>query len=142
LLCRLLAEVQKAPRRSSPAWRFKTASYVADDTCMVELDARTTRLAALLGVLIIVIVLAATVPHQANRIVGFAIGISLLVVCWLKGKRGFAVLGVIIPFVWLIGAVRLAKPTSYWATRWYGDAKMAKAEQRFARSKQALPDPS
>jgi len=109
---------------------------------MAQLDARTARLAVLLGVLIIVIILAATIPHQANRIVGAAIGISLLMVCWLKGKRGFAFLGVIIPFVWLIGAIRLAKPTSYWATRWYSDAKMAEAEQRFAHSKQALPDPS
>ena len=109
---------------------------------MAELDARTTRLAVLLGGLIIVIILAVTVPHQANRIVGVAVGIGLLVICWLKGKRGFAFLGVVVPFVWLIGAIRLAKPTSYWATRWYGDAKMAEAEQRFARSKQALPDPS
>jgi hypothetical protein len=105
---------------------------------MVVLDARTTRLAVLLGVLIIVMILAAIVPHEANRIVGAAIGIGLLVACWLKGKRGFAVLGVIVPFVWLIGAIRLAKPTSYWAARWYGDAKIAEAEQRFARSKQAL----
>jgi hypothetical protein len=120
---------------------LKTASHVADDTRMAELDARTTRLAALLGVLVIVVILAATVPHQANSIVGAAIGISLLVACWLKGKRGFVFLGVFIPFVWLIGAIRLAKPTSHWATRWYSDAKMAAAEQRFARSKQALPDP-
>jgi hypothetical protein len=109
---------------------------------MVELDARTIRLAVLLGVLIIVIILAATVPHQANSIVSVAIGISLLVTCWLKGKRGFAFLGIVIPFVWLIGAIRLAKPTSYWATRWYSYGKMAEAEQRFARSKQALSDPS
>ncbi len=109
---------------------------------MAELDARTSRLAVLLGVLIIVIILAATVPHQATGIVGFAIGIGLLVICWLKGKRGFTFLGVVVPFVWLTGAIRLAKPTSYWATRWYGDAKMADAEQRFAHSKHALPDPS
>jgi cell division protein FtsW (lipid II flippase) len=120
---------------------LKTAGYVADDKSMAELDARTARLAMLLGVLIIVIILAATVPHQANSIVGVAIGIGLLVICWLKGKRAFAFVGIIIPFVWLTGAIRLAKPTSYWATRWYGDAKMAEAEQRFARSKQALPDP-
>jgi hypothetical protein len=121
---------------------LKTAGHGADDACMAELDARTTRLAVLLGVLIVVVILAATVPHQANSIVGVAIGISLLGVCWLKGKRGFVFLGVIIPFVWLIGSIRLAKPTSYWATRWYGDAKMAAAERRFACSEQALPDPS
>lgn len=121
---------------------LKTANHAADDTRMAELDARTTRLAALLGVLIVVIVLAATVPHQANSIVGVAIGIGLLAVCWLKGKRGFVFLGVFIPFVWLIGAIRLAKPTSHWATRWYSDAKLAAAEQRFTRSQQALPGPS
>jgi cell division protein FtsW (lipid II flippase) len=130
----LHAEVQTTPlcRRHGV---LKAASYVADDTCMAELDARTTRLAVLLGALVVVIILAATVPHQANLMAEVAIGISLMAICWLKGKRGFACLGIVIPLVWLTGAIRLGKPTSYWARRWYGDAKMAEAEQRFARAK-------
>jgi membrane protein DedA with SNARE-associated domain len=109
---------------------------------MAELDARTTRMAVLLGALILVIFLGAVVPRQANYLVGCAIGIGLLVVCWLKGKPGMVFLGFFVPFVWLIAAIRLAKPTSYWAARCYGQAKTAQAEQRFARSERALPDRS
>jgi hypothetical protein len=109
---------------------------------MAELDIRTIRLAVLLGVLIVVVILAAVVPHQAGYIVGSVVGISLLAVCGLKGKWSLAFLGCFIPFVSLTGAVRLAKPNSYWAVRWYGDSKIAEAEQRFDRSKRSLPDPS
>jgi energy-coupling factor transporter transmembrane protein EcfT len=122
--------------------RVKTARYGADETCMVTLDARTIRMAVLLGVLIVVIFLGTVAPRQAGYIVGSAVGISLLVVCWLKGKPGSLFLGFFAPFVWLIAAIRLAKPTSYWATRWYDAPRMAQAEQRFARSKRALADPS
>jgi hypothetical protein len=101
---------------------------------MVELDARTMRMAALLGVLILVIFLGAVAPSQASLIVGSAVAIGLVVVCWLKGKLGSLFLGFFVPFVWLIAAIRLAKPTSYWAGRWYRQDKMAQAEQRFARS--------
>jgi hypothetical protein len=31
----------------------------------------------------------------------------------------------------LVGAVRLAKPESFWAKRFYSDRKMKKAEDRF-----------
>jgi hypothetical protein len=57
---------------------------------MAELEGRTTRLAVLLGVSVIVIGVAAAVPHRANEIGAVAIGIGLFTICWLKGKRGFA----------------------------------------------------
>ncbi len=109
---------------------------------MVRLDARTIRMAVLLGVLILVIFLGAVAPRQAGYIVSSMVGIGLLLVCWLKGKPGLLFLGFFVPFVWLIAAIRLAKPNSYWAERWYDAPKMAQAEQRFARSERALPDPS
>jgi len=109
---------------------------------MVTLDARTTRMAVLLGALIVVIFLGAVAPHQARFIFACAIDVSLLVVCWLKGKPGMVLLGLFIPLVGLIGAVRLGKPASYWAWHWYGPGKMADAQRRFAASEGALPDPS
>jgi hypothetical protein len=109
---------------------------------MAELDGRTTRLAVLLGVSVIVIAVAAAVPHHANEIGAVAIGIALFTICWLKGKRGFACLGLVIPFVWLTGAIRLAKPASYWAWHWYDGAKMTRAQQRYARPEQVLPGQS
>ena len=109
---------------------------------MAELEGRTTRLAVLLGVSVIVIGLGAAFPHRANEMGGVVISIGLFTICWLKGKRGFAFLGLVIPLVWLTSAIRLAKPTSYWAWHWYDGPKMTRAQQRYARPEQALPDPS
>ncbi len=49
-----------------------------------------------------------------------------------KGKRLLAVAGVFVPLVALIAAVRLAKPRSRWARRFYGDQKLRRARARFA----------
>jgi hypothetical protein len=105
---------------------------------MAELDARTKRMAVLLGALIVVIFLGAVAPHQARFIFACAIDIGLLVVCWLKGKTGMVLAGLLVPLVGLIGAIRLAKPASYWAWHWYDPAKMTEAQRRFARS---TPEP-
>jgi hypothetical protein len=109
---------------------------------MAELEGRATRLAVLLGVAVTAIGVAAAFPHRANDVGAVAIGIGLFTICWLKGKRGLAVFGFVIPFVWLTGAMRLAKPASYWAWHWYDRPKMTRAQQRYARPEQARPDPS
>jgi hypothetical protein len=108
----------------------------------MELDARTVRMAVLLAVFMLVIVLGAVAPHQARLIVACAIDVGLLVVCWLKGKPGMVIVGLFVPLVGLIGAIRLAKPTSYWAWHWYESDKMAEAQRRFAGSERVIPDPS
>ena len=46
-----------------------------------------------------------------------AIGLALAVVCFFKGKKFAGILGLFMPAVALIGAVRLAKPGSRWARR-------------------------
>ena len=108
----------------------------------MELDARTVRFGALLAVFVLVILIGAVAPRQARFIVACAIDIGLLVVCWLKGKPGMVLAGLLVPLVGLIGAVRLAKPASYWAWHWYESDKMAEAQQRFAGSEGAVADPS
>jgi hypothetical protein len=78
-------------------------------------------------------------PLTASILGYFAGGLFLLVcwllppgVCMLKGKSIFAVFGLFfVSAVGLIGAIRLAKPDSYWACRFYDDAKCAKARTRF-----------
>ncbi|MFI6488230.1 hypothetical protein [Streptomyces sp. NPDC050564] len=47
-----------------------------------------------------------------------------------KGKTRTAVFGVIVPFVALVGAVRLARPGSPWAKRLYGRRPRARAKAR------------
>jgi hypothetical protein len=66
----------------------------------------------LLGILIVVVLVAPSV------------------VCWLKGKRLWATLGIISQWHW-IPTFRLAKPDSWWAGRFYDTYKMNLAKQRF-----------
>jgi hypothetical protein len=61
-------------------------------------------------------------------------------VCVLKGKLATGVIGVVIPVVALVGAVRLAKPTSWWARRRYAARKLERARKRFGPRWEARHD--
>jgi uncharacterized membrane protein len=60
-----------------------------------------------------------------------ALGACLAVICLLKGKPFAGVLGIVLPIVAAVGAVRLAKPDSRWARR-YQHAKLERSRSRFA----------
>jgi len=70
-----------------------------------------------------------------------SVNVAVTLVVVSKGKLLTAVLGAFIPFVGLIGAIRIAKPTSRWARRRYpdGSAKRRKAVER-GRRFEALQD--
>ena len=59
--------------------------------------------------------------------------IAGFIVCIMKGKYGLAALGFLFPLSWYIGAIRVAKPGSYWAKANYGtdEHKQALAAVRF-----------
>jgi hypothetical protein len=78
---------------------------------------------------------------MALRILEAAVALVFPVVCAMKGKWGFVILGFALPVVWVIGAVRLAKPSSWWARRYYGDATMSESEQHFVLSRRERPPP-
>jgi hypothetical protein len=61
--------------------------------------------------------------------------VSLFTINVLKGKLGFAFAGLIgvLNVLWWIGAIRLAKPTSWWARRYYVGDRADKLEQAIAR---------
>jgi hypothetical protein len=66
--------------------------------------------------------------------IGLAIVLALLVlpvINALKGKWWFALFAMAGGWLGVVGAIRLAKPHSYWARHWYGEAKMARTMQRF-----------
>ncbi len=81
--------------------------------------------------------------YEASIIFGLVFGLPILtgllsipIICGLKGKPVLAVIGVFgVPAggsLWaLIGAIRIAKPNSWWARRYYGPKEMAIAVQRF-----------
>ena len=62
-----------------------------------------------------------------------AVDLALSVICLLKGKVTTGVAGVFIGVVALVGAVRLAKPGSWWAARRYTSRprRAARAEHRY-----------
>jgi hypothetical protein len=50
----------------------------------------------------------------------------------LKGQKGAFLLGfLLLGLIWSVAACRLARPDSYWATRFYGPRKLARARERF-----------
>jgi hypothetical protein len=62
-----------------------------------------------------------------------AVALLLSVICLLKGKVTTGVVGILIVIVALVGAVRLAKPGSWWARRRYASrpSRAARAERRY-----------
>jgi hypothetical protein len=65
-------------------------------------------------------------------VVSVAVELAICVFVALKGKMSAAVIGMFIPPVAWVAAVRLASPGSYWAKRHYsaGSEKLAKAQAR------------
>jgi hypothetical protein len=61
-----------------------------------------------------------------------AVILGLVCISAAKGRVLVAVIAVFIPVVGLIGAMRLARPSSPWARRFYGDRQLDLARQRYA----------
>jgi len=61
--------------------------------------------------------------------------LAMSVLCLAKGKLATAVIGVLVPVVAFVGAIRLARPRSPWARRRYppGSRKASRAEARETR---------
>jgi hypothetical protein len=62
-----------------------------------------------------------------------AVNLLLCVICLLKGKVVTGVIGIVIGVVALAGAIRLAKPGSWWATHRYASRprRAARASSRY-----------
>jgi hypothetical protein len=74
----------------------------------------------------------AGVPTIVASVLG-ALGLATMAV--LKGKLFMGVATMLVPFVGLVAALRLAKPDSFWARRRYpeGSRKLARARARLER---------
>ncbi|MFB6782200.1 hypothetical protein [Streptomyces sp. NPDC056352] len=55
------------------------------------------------------------------------INFCFVLIALFKGKARMAVLGTLVPFVALFGAIRLARPTSMWAKRFYRNRHRARS---------------
>jgi hypothetical protein len=93
-------------------------------------------IAAVLGGLLLMGFLPFSTDDGAGPIVvTMLIVLALSAVAILKGKIVMGVAGVLFPVVGLIGAIRLAKPGSFWAERRYkpGSRKLTRATKRYER---------
>jgi hypothetical protein len=69
-----------------------------------------------------------------TAVVGVAV-VGLAVVCFAKGRVLLGVIGLFVPVVAAVGAVRLAHPRSPWSRWRYDDAMRGRAEARFAATR-------
>jgi hypothetical protein len=71
------------------------------------------------------------IPHW---VVGGVTCINVLfaLVCFLKGKAKLGAFGVFIPVLAIVGAARLAKPSSLWARRFYSGDQLERGRARAA----------
>lgn len=68
-----------------------------------------------------------------GSIVGLLLGMAFSMLCVLKGKVVTGVIGLFLQPVAIVGAIRLAKPRSWWGRRRYTrrPKRLARAERRF-----------
>ncbi len=87
------------------------------------------------GVAIGLVPLGAESESGVALAIPIAINLSLCILAALKGKIASALVGMFIPVVSIVAAIRLARPGSPWARRRYapGSKQLAKAEKREER---------
>lgn len=108
-----------------------------------EKEGRSSIDATLIAIGIMGLVLVTTTPVDVdtesvdNFILTFGwliLHVIFSLICFAKGRLTHGAIGLIVPFVALYGAVRIGKPGSAWARRFYGARnlrKQEKAEHRF-----------
>jgi lysyl-tRNA synthetase class 2 len=69
------------------------------------------------------------IPHWALVSV-LSVNLAFALVCFLKGKPRLGAVGIFIPGIAVVGALRLALPSSLWARRWYGEDKFTDCVER------------
>jgi hypothetical protein len=70
-----------------------------------------------------------------GTILTVAVVLSVVLLAAAKGRVFLAVLGMFIPITAMVGACRLARPSSVWARRRYNGHKLDRAEKRFASTR-------
>ncbi len=79
---------------------------------------------------------AASETQGSPVVVAIALGLLLtaIVVCFLKGKPGMGIGALLAGILAIVGSIRLAKPNSWWARRYYepDGRKIREARMRFS----------
>ncbi|MFE5094453.1 hypothetical protein [Streptomyces sp. NPDC056638] len=109
-----------------------------DDVYWTEEGRKSVEVVVLTAALVL-LVLAGFSPLGVNElssdqqqgrlgvILTLVVNFCFVLIALFKGKARLAVVGTLVPFVALIGAIRLARPTSMWAKRFYRTRHRARA---------------
>ncbi|MER5501779.1 MULTISPECIES: hypothetical protein [unclassified Streptomyces] len=109
-----------------------------DDVYWTEEGRRSVEVVVLTAALVL-LVLAGFSPLGVNElssdeqqdrlgvILTMVVNFGFVLIALFKGKARLAVIGALVPFVALVGALRLARPTSMWARRFYRNRHRARA---------------
>ncbi|MEU5717786.1 hypothetical protein AB0G71_18720 [Streptomyces sp. NPDC020403] len=101
-----------------------------DDVYWTEEGRRSVEVVVLTASLV-VLVLAGFSPLGVNElsdadkqnrfgvVLTYFVNFGFVLVCLFKGKARMAVIGTLVPFIAIFGALRLARPVSPWARRFY-----------------------
>lgn len=94
-------------------------------------------IAAIFGLLFLLHVAPFGHPNDLPRVVltiVLVFNLLFVLVAALKGKIYFAIFGVFVPLLAIIGAIRLAEPTSLWSRLFYGETsdKLVWSLERYA----------
>ena len=74
-------------------------------------------------------------------VVSLAIGWAFVIVCFMKGKLIWGVLGLYISPIAIVAALRLARPSSWWARNKYDEGKLERSRHRYkGEEKVVKPD--
>ncbi|AXI71203.1 hypothetical protein ACFY9H_13155 [Streptomyces bacillaris] len=110
-----------------------------DDVYWTEEGRRSVEVVVLTASLV-VLVLAGFSPLGVNDVTDeeqqgrlgvittYVINFCFALITLFKGKTRMAVVGTLVPFVALVGALRLARPTSLWARRFYRNRHRARSK--------------
>jgi hypothetical protein len=76
----------------------------------------------------------------AAYLIGVCLDLAVAGVCIFKGKVATGLIGILLPPLSIVGAIRLAKPSSVWARKRYRAGRLGRAQRRFGPAYQHRHD--
>lgn len=76
----------------------------------------------------------------AAYLIGVCFDLAIAGVCIFKGKIATGLIGIVLPPLAIVGAIRLAKPSSVWARKRYRAGRLGRARRRFGPAYQRRHD--
>ena len=165
ILLLLVAGSMEFAYRPGPPWNFVLAAvfgigaaltldefalWLRLDDVYWSAEGRRSVDAVLLAVVVVTLLAVGFTPFSDDAgddavaaAVGSVVNLAFVLAAIAKGRVAMAVVGLFVPFVALVATLRLARPGSPWARRFYkpGSKRMGRAERRFPPGKRNRWDP-